>query len=303
MAKRRRKKSAGRYFFRRLLVLLFVIALIGAACIYAGYSIGKKNDSVANSISSESVSSTESNISSGDSSAISEASEVPKTSEPAPKSSVNNEIKEILDSWNMILVNKNNPLPDGFEVELEKVVDEFRVDVRAREPLLKMLARAKEDGVTLIVCSAYRAPDYQEVLFNNKVNELLGNGMSREQAYETTSTIIAIPGTSEHHTGLAVDIVTPAYQSLDDGFELTPAFEWLSKNAADYGFILRYPKNKEDITQIIYEPWHYRFVGEDMAKQINESGMCLEEYIADLQSVLELNELIEPEDEGEEEEE
>lgn len=94
-----------------------------------------------------------------------------------------------------------------------------------------------------------------------------------------------MPGTSEHHTGLALDLITPGYQQLDDGFENTAAFKWLDKHSAEYGFVLRYPKDKEDITKIIYEPWHYRYVGVNAAETIKANGWCLEEYVENLKQV------------------
>ena len=94
--------------------------------------------------------------------------------------------------------------------------------------------------------------------------------------------VIAVPGTSEHHTGLALDIVTPTYQVLDDGYATTDAFKWLYENCADYGFILRYPENTTHITGIIYEPWHYRYVGVEVAKYITENNITFEEYIEEI---------------------
>ena len=100
-----------------------------------------------------------------------------------------------------------------------------------------------------------------------------------KEAVAAALTLVTRPGFSEHHTGLALDIVTPTYQNLDEGFAETAAFGWLDQNAAEYGFILRYPKNKESVTQINYEPWHYRYVGVEYAKAIKESGYCLEEFL------------------------
>ena len=116
-------------------------------------------------------------------------------------------------------------------------------------------------------------------MFNRKINQYKAKGYDDNEAYNIAKTIVAIPGTSEHNLGLAADIVTPSYQTLDEGFAQTEAFRWLSENAADYGFILRYPKGKGDITGIIYEPWHYRYVGQAAAKVITEQGICLEEYL------------------------
>ena len=98
--------------------------------------------------------------------------------------------------------------------------------------------------------------------------------------------MIAVPGTSEHHTGLAADIVTPTHQTLDPQFADTAAGKWLLEHAADYGFILRYPEDKQETTKIIYESWHYRYVGEEHAKAIKESGLCLEEYLEQLKEGL-----------------
>ena len=119
----------------------------------------------------------------------------------------------------------------------------------------------------------------QQQLFDRSQQAYMAQGMSEEEAYAKTATETAIPGTSEHQTGLAADIVTPTYQMLDAGFADTPAGQWLSEHAAEYGFVLRYPQDKQEVTGIIYESWHYRFVGKTHAKLMKESGLCLEEYL------------------------
>ena len=141
------------------------------------------------------------------------------------------------------------------------------------------IADAKEEGVDLMICSAYRSIERQQELFDAEVAVQMNNGKSKEEAEKITATMIAIPGTSEHHTGLAADIVTPTHQTLDPEFADTDAGKWLQENAAEYGFILRYPEDKQDITEIIYESWHYRYVGVDHAIAIKENGLCLEEYL------------------------
>ena len=131
-----------------------------------------------------------------------------------------------------------------------------------------------------MLCSAYRSVEKQQQLFDRSQQAYMAQGMSEEEAYAKTATETAIPGTSEHQTGLAADIVTPTYQMLDAGFADTPAGQWLSEHAAEYGFVLRYPQDKQEVTGTIYESWHYRFVGKTHAKLMKESGLCLEEYFA-----------------------
>ena len=183
----------------------------------------------------------------------------------------------------LILANVDNPLPEDFEVgELETVQGNYKLDVRAASYARQMIADAKAEGITLQLCSSYRAKSLQQTLFDNKYNSYISNGWTAADAYAKTATIIAIPGTSEHQTGLCMDVVTPSYQVLDAGYTETDAAKWLAANAYKYGFILRYPKDKQAITKIIFEPWHYRFVGIENAKLIYDSGLCLEEYLATL---------------------
>ncbi len=184
----------------------------------------------------------------------------------------------------LILANVDNPLPEDFEVgELETVQGNYKLDIRAASYAREMIADAKEEGITLQLCSSYRARSLQQTLFDNKYNYYISNGWTEADAYAKTATIIAIPGTSEHQTGLCMDVVTPSYQVLDAGYAETDAAKWLAANAYKYGFILRYPKDKQEITKIIFEPWHYRFVGLENAKLIKDSGLCLEEYLETLE--------------------
>lgn len=187
-----------------------------------------------------------------------------------------------LSSWELLLANVDNPLPAGFEVKTAQVQNSFKMDERIADTVKKMIADAKADGVDLMICSAYRSVERQQQLFDEQVAQYVAQGKSKADAEALTATMIAIPGTSEHHTGLAADIVTPTHQTLDSQFADTAAGKWLQENAVDYGFILRYPEGKEDITKIIYESWHYRYVGVEHAKIIKEKGLCLEEYIEQL---------------------
>ena len=185
------------------------------------------------------------------------------------------------DAWRLMLINRDNPLPQDHTFEKATLSNGYVVDARIVEPLNAMIAAAKADGVSIFVCSAYRTVEYQQGLFQRKINQYKAKGYSEQEAYDIAKTIVAIPGTSEHHTGLAVDISTPQYTTLDEGFGDTVAFAWLKEHCAQYGFIMRYPTGKTEITGIIYEPWHYRYVGVDEAKEMTEQGICLEEYWVD----------------------
>ena len=202
--------------------------------------------------------------------------------EPEPE-----EEEDIDNEWAMFLVNKKNPLPSDYDSRIETTMifeswREYYLDSRAAVYFEKMLNAAKEDGVDLLVVSAYRTIEYQQQNFDRSVQERVDKGMSYDDAYADTLAEVALPGESEHNAGLALDIMSEEYTSMDDdGFENTEAFRWLDKHAAEYGFILRYPKGKQEITGIIYEPWHYRFVGVYYANKIKESGLCLEEFYAE----------------------
>ena len=183
------------------------------------------------------------------------------------------------DDWRLMLVNKQNPVPEDFDVKLSGINESLYADERIIDDIYKMIDAASSDGVDLMICSAYRSYDRQKSLFNNKINKLMNEGMSYLEAYRIGSMNVTVPGTSEHHIGLALDILTGGYTNMDDGFGDTKAGKWLAENAPDYGFILRYPKGKEDITGIVYEPWHFRYVGTEYARDITERGVCLEEYL------------------------
>ncbi len=183
------------------------------------------------------------------------------------------------DDWHLMLVNKQNPVPDDYEPNLADLNGSMKADARIIADILEMMDAASADGVNLMIVSAYRSYDRQQTLFNNKLNKLMGQGMTYLEAYRVGSMSVTVPGTSEHHLGLALDILTGSYTSMDDGFGETPAGKWLAANAPDYGFILRYPQGKEEITGIVYEPWHFRYVGTKYAKDITEKGVCLEEYL------------------------
>ncbi len=186
------------------------------------------------------------------------------------------------DSWNLLLVNKTHPVPDDYEVPLATFSGSMKCDERVLEPLINMLNAAQEDNVGLIVCSPYRDYQLQEKLFLRKINAYMSKGYSYLEAYKISSQDVIMPGASEHQLGLAFDIVVSYHAVLDEEFGETKGGIWLRENAADYGFILRYPKGKEYITGIAYEPWHFRYVGVEAAKYIYENDLTLEEFLEDL---------------------
>lgn len=178
-----------------------------------------------------------------------------------------------------VLLNGENVLPDGYEPTLAEAVEGSGVylDYRVAPFYQAMYDAALEDGITLNPVSGYRSYDLQTRNFENSISEIMeSKNPDRTKATVEAATEIMIPGGSEHNAGLAMDIC-----SLSESFEDTEEFAWLSENAADYGFILRYPKDEKSksITKVIYEPWHYRFVGVDTAKDIKAKGVTLEEYL------------------------
>lgn len=184
----------------------------------------------------------------------------------------------------LILVNPWNPLPEEYTMVLQQVGREFgtdyKMDERCADELEQMIFDCREAGNHPWICSAYRTQQYQQNLFDNKVLRVILEGNSPEEAPTIAAMAVALPGTSEHQLGFAVDIIDEIYTNLDEGQESTSTQQWLMENCWRYGFILRYPVGTTDITGIIYEPWHYRYVGEDFAREIHELGITLEEYIA-----------------------
>lgn len=177
------------------------------------------------------------------------------------------------------VVNKQLLLPEDYDIKLDYVQGDYKMEETAAKHMRDMIAAAKEDGIELKILSTYRTVKYQKNLFERNVKSRMeDNGMSYEDAYYDTSINIAPPGGSEHNAGLAADIITMDDWDTYEGFEDTEEFAWLQEHAWEYGYILRYLKGKEDITGYIYEPWHYRYVGVKYAKTVRDSGLSLEEY-------------------------
>lgn len=181
--------------------------------------------------------------------------------------------------WNLVLANRWNPLPDGYTPQLAALTGSYEVDARIVEAASQLLDGCRGAGCDPVVCSAFRSQEYQAELLRGSVERKMAAGMTESEAAEEALRSLAAPGTSEHQLGLALDIVDEANQNLTEAQESTPVSRWMKEHCWDYGFILRYPNEKTDITGIIYEPWHYRFVGLEVARAMHESGQCLEEYL------------------------
>lgn len=173
--------------------------------------------------------------------------------------------------WYLTLVNKENPIPQQYPINLVQVPGGEQVDERIYKPLMELLEAAKEGnaGQLPLVVSGYRTPEKQQSLYDNKVSEYRRQGYSEGEAREMANQWVSVPGYSEHQLGFAVDINGATYD----------VYLWLQENSYKYGFIFRYPGDKTEITGAAEEVWHYRYVGTEAAKQIHDQGICLEEYL------------------------
>jgi len=177
--------------------------------------------------------------------------------------------------WNLTLVNRWVAIPDDWQSTFINLTNGERIDARIIEPLQALFNSARAAGFQPMVASGFRDQTLQSWLFDAEWERQEGLGFNREEAYQRTLSWVAQAGHSEHHLGLAID-------ASEDGFlttEVTPFYQWLMDNAHHYGFILRYPKGKIDITGVNFEPWHYRYVGIEVATEIFAQGITLEEYL------------------------
>jgi D-alanyl-D-alanine carboxypeptidase len=204
--------------------------------------------------------------------ALAEEEEQKQAEEAAREQARLDKIAEEKGQWYLILVNNQNAMPDDFNIETVEVEDGYYIDERVCDALQEMLADCRDAGYSPRLISTFRTRETQQYLYDHTANKA-----------DT-----AVPGHSEHECGLAADIVDAGSlgwaDPLIDEQEDMPAQKWLMEHCQDYGFILRYPKDKEEITEIIYEPWHYRYVGKEHATIIKENGICLEEYIENMQN-------------------
>jgi len=185
-----------------------------------------------------------------------------------------------LSAWNLILVNHYNGLSTDYVPDVTLVANGQYMHVNVAGIVKQMIADAKSEGVNLTLVSGYRSASRQTYLYNRKVNYYVGLGYSKSEALTKAASVVNPPGYSEHQTGLCMDITDSSYVSLTENQENTKGYKWLYANCYKYGFILRYPKDKENITEVIYEPWHFRYVGVEAATYIMSNNLTLEEYIA-----------------------
>lgn len=210
----------------------------------------------------------------------------PETPSPIFKSDLEEYEKymDVNDEKYLILVNKTSTIDESFKPEKLVPVKDARKDIELSESaemaLEAMFKEMRKEGFTgVFVTSAYRSYSYQTSLFNTYINQEMATGLSYAAAKDKVLTYSAYPGTSEHHTGLCVDLMTNQMTELDESFADDPVYPWLLENAWKFGFILRYPEDKVDVTGYSFEPWHYRFVGRYHAYKIYSEGLCLEEYL------------------------
>ncbi|BCI60291.1 M15 family metallopeptidase [Solibaculum mannosilyticum] len=311
---RRRKKSRLPYFAIVLTLALLVITVAivfmtqcsrsepeetsSSQTLSSAAADSSSSSSMASSSAASSSSATESSQAPSSS-----ASEAPSSTAPSPSSSkpssgtITSSPTSAVDGvvptgagtglgykssdWRLRIPNIDSPIEDDEIPELSTIESggsgKFYLDSRAADDFDAMMAAAKKDGMNLYVSSSYRTPAYQKNLFEKRVKAAMANGESRAEAENTVAKETARPGTSDHMLGLAVD-----FNGVKNAFKDTKEYDWLIEHCAEYGFILRYPEDKVDITKVSYEPWHYRYVGKEHAAVIMEKKICLEEYVQDL---------------------
>ncbi|MCL2089145.1 MAG: M15 family metallopeptidase [Oscillospiraceae bacterium] len=277
MSKRNKRRSGVRIF-------LALLIIAGFACVWFVWG-GRDQDPESNPERSDSdsrseYSSTSDSESNSDSDSDSDSitSSMSSRSDNSTSSRSNNSAASdtglFYEPEMPILVNRDNHIPDGYDPDLVSAGNGFYLSRKAQTAWNAMNSAAKNDGITLRIVSAYRSNERQTNNFNSKMQEYRSEGKTEEEAFALTAAYIAIPGTSEHTLGLAVDL-----NSLEQPFENTKEFRWLAQNSVRFGFIMRYPKEKVDITKINYEPWHFRYVGANHAAAMKEKNLVLEEYL------------------------
>lgn len=182
---------------------------------------------------------------------------------------------EITDGqWNLILVNREYSLPKEYQTNLIQLSNGEKIDERVYPFLQKMFDDARSQGVFPVVSSGYRTQEVQQILYDREIEKYREQGYGEAEAEKLASEWVAVPGTSEHQLGIAADINADTGRCTSE-----KVYQWMAENSWKYGFILRYPENKIEITKIQYEPWHFRYVGKEAAEEIYDKRLCLEEYL------------------------
>lgn len=272
--RRRRTRRTRRRWSRLLLtnlLLLFALALVlrAGAALSRGETL-KGEDGASNEVTKEGKEAAGAN---GAKEADGRGGKTPGAETSAAGQSKKTE------QWNLILVNPWNEVPEDYEVKLTRLRNGQAVDSRCYPMLQQMMDDCRADGLNPYICASYRTMKKQKALFADKVKRVLLEGCPKDEAEDEAAKTVARPGTSEHQLGLALDIVDADDPQLETWQEDTPVQQWLMKNSWKYGFVLRYPPEKSSITGIIYEPWHYRYVGRQAAEEMYTRGLCLEEYL------------------------
>lgn len=264
-----RKKFMERRRRNKRLRLLLIVLLMAAAALLGVYLLNSKTPAPAQGGSS--VAQTDLPQTDPPGTAAPIRTEAPST-EPHTSAPETTEAPPD-ESWKLLLVNATHSLPEGYTVELKALRNGHYVDERIYPELQQMFDDAREEGIYPFINESFRTAERQQEIMDDYIASYEAQGLSHDDAVAQANTIVAAPGASEHQLGLAVDIV--AEYDVDS----TATWQWLQENAWRYGFILRYPADKVEITGIDYEPWHYRYVGKEAAKEITERGLCLEEYL------------------------
>ena len=266
------RSNPGNRSSRTIILLLIFLAVLASVLAFILISGKKKDSSSPDGSAAISTSSEQTQTDTPSDSPIS--TETPDTT-PGSSASSETDVPSPVqdDDWKLILVNADHPLPEDFTVTLKELRYGHQVDERIYPELQQMFDDARAAGIFPLINESFRTRDRQQEIMDKYIAGYEAEGMSHEEAVNKAHQIVAIPGTSEHELGLALDIIAE-YDS-----DSSATWSWLKENCWRYGFILRYPADKVDITGISFEPWHFRYVGTQAAKDIMEQGLCLEEYI------------------------
>lgn len=277
-----KKKGISKKALRTKLILLAVLAAIMIPLIILYKSVGDTTPKIKLYDKNQTSSAAEEETT--EETTAEPVTDSPQVSEPqteeasakAPKKSATVFSVTDPDNWMTAIINTEYPLPDSYSPTLANAIDgsDIQLDSRVAEHYAQMYAAAKQAGCVLTPYSGYHTYTLQDNTYKRKVNFYLSSGMSNEEAEAKTRRQVLPAGCSEHNAGLSMDIV-----SASSDFVNTKEYKWLCENAQNYGFILRYPEEKTEITGVSFEPWHWRYVGEKAAKEMKESNLCLEEYL------------------------